>query len=266
MLILGHPQFPVQDDGGTGEGIPPIAEWLLCSGGLEDDTIPELNWIIDNDTVRTALVRLRYVFRRAEAEPFSGTKIHDLALFVTHRLLLSAPDTEDLNSSPVSECIRYALILYMFMIQGPTYYSHLVIQSSILTKFTVHLEHLESISHEYDSLDIWLLMIGMVASAGTPNYSDFTRKTRDACDYLKLTDFYDVLTYMKSICWLGDTRGEELLRTHWDAAQSNDSPLKVAERALALTPSGLRCQCNQSMAVRAMIGLACRQGTAFLND
>lgn len=261
MLILGHPQFPVQDDGGTGEGVPPIAEWLLCSGALEDDTIPELSWIIDDDTVRTALIRLRYIFRRAEAEPFSGTKIHDLALFVTHRLLLSAPDTKDLSPSPVTECIRYALILYMFMIQGPTYYSHVVILNSILTKFIGHLDHLESISHVHDSLDIWLLMIGMVASAGTPNYSHFTRKTRDACDYLQLTGFYDALTYMKSVCWLGGRQGEELLRPHWDAVQSNDSPLKLAELALDLTPSSFAMQ---SMVMRSMIELTLPQRHGLL--
>ncbi len=242
MLIMGHPQFPVQDDGGTGEGIPPIAEWHMCPSALEDDTVPELSWIIDDDTVKTALVRLRCVFRCAEAEAFSGTKIHDLAIFVTHQLLLSAPDTKDLSSSPATECSRYALILYMFMIQGPTDYSHLVILNSILTKFTRHLDQFESISHVYDSLDIWLLMIGMMASAGTPNYSHFTRKTRDACDYLELTDFYDALTYMKSICWLGGTRGEELLRPLWDAVQSNDSPPKLTELARDLTPSSLAMQ------------------------
>lgn len=241
MLILGHPQFPVQDDGGMGEGIPPIPEWLLCSTAKEDDTISELNWVIDDDIVRTGLVRLRYIFRRAEGEPFSGTKLHDLALFVTHRLLLAVPNAHDSSSSPVTECIRYALILYMFVIQGPTYYSHAVILNSIVTQFIEQLELVEFTPHVYDSFDVWLLTIGMVASAGTPNYSRFTQRTREVCAYLQLSDFHDALAYMKNICWLGGQQGEDLLRPHWDALLSDDPPLGLAELAVDLTPAASAC-------------------------
>lgn len=235
MLILGRPQFPVQDDGGVGDGIPPISEWLSCSTALEDDTIPELSWVIDDEVVRTALVRLRYIFNRAEGEPFSGTKLHDLTLFVTHRLLLSVPDTQDSISSPVTECIRYALIIYMFIIQGPTYYSHDVILSSIVTQFIEHLERFESTPHVYDALDIWLLTIGIVASPGTANYHSFTEKIRGVCAYLNLTDFHGVLTYIKGICWLGDSQGEDILRSHWTAIFADNSSLGPAELALDLS-------------------------------
>ncbi|OKP14560.1 hypothetical protein PENSUB_13912 [Penicillium subrubescens] len=245
MLILGHPQFPVQDDGGVGDGIPPISEWLSCSTTLENDTIPELSWVIDDEVVRTALARLRYIFNRAEGEPFSGTKLHDLTLFVTHRLLLSVPDTQDSTSSPVTQCIRYALIIYMFIIQGPTYYSHDVILSSIVTQFIWHLERLESTPHVYDALDIWLLTIGIVASAGTANYHSYTAKIRGVCAYLNLTDFPDVLTYLKSICWLGGSQGEDILRPHWNAILVDNSSLGPAELALDLSLNSFGLQSTQ---------------------
>lgn len=242
MLILGRPQFPVQDDGGVGDGIPPISEWLSCSTALEGNTIPEISWVIDDEIVRTSLVRLRYIFNRAEGEPFSGTKLHDLTLFVTHRLLLSDPDTQDSISSPVTECIRYALILYMFIIQGPTYYSHDVILSSIVTQFIGHLERLESTPHVYDALDIWLLIIGIVGSAGTTNYHSFTEKIRGVCAYLHLTDFHDVLTYLKSICWLGGSQGEDILRPHWNSILVDNSSLGPAELALDLPTNSFGVQ------------------------
>lgn len=242
MLILGYPQFPVQDDGGVGDGIPPIPEWLLCSTALEDDTIPELSWVVDDKIVRTALVRLRYIFKRVEGEPLSGTRLHDLALFVTHRLLLSAPDTQDTNASPVTECIRYALILYMFIIQGPIYYSHAVILSSVVSRFTKYLELLESISHVYDALDIWLLTIGMVASAGTPGYSFFTERIRHVCACLQLTEFQEALKYIKGICWLGGLQGEALLRPHWHVVSADDGQLNPAELTVDLSPSSLGVQ------------------------
>jgi hypothetical protein len=235
MLILGHPQFPVQDDGGVGDGIPPISEWLSYSTAQEDDTMPGLSWVIDDEVVRTALVRLRYIFNRVEGEPFSGTKLHDLTLFVTHRLLLSVPDTQDSISSPVTECIRYALILYMFIIQGPIYYSHDVILSSIVTQFIGHLERLESTPHVYDALDVWLLTIGTVASAGTANYHSFTEKIRGVCAYLQLTDLHDVLASIKSICWLCGSQGEDILRPHRNAILVENSSVGPAELALDLS-------------------------------
>ncbi|KAF3385078.1 hypothetical protein F1880_001862 [Penicillium rolfsii] len=234
MLILGRPQFPVQDDGGVGDGIPPISEWLSCST-QEDDTIPELSWAITDEVVRTALVRLRHIFKRAEGERLSGTKLHDLTLFVTHRLLLSAPDTQVSMSSPVTECVRYALILYMFIIQGPTYYSHDVILNSVVMEFMRHLESLESTPHVYDALDVWLWTIGFVASAGTANYHFFTERFRGVCSYLCLTDFDGVLTYLKSICWLGGSQGEDILRPHWNAVLVDNNSLGPVELALDLS-------------------------------
>ncbi|CEJ55079.1 hypothetical protein PMG11_01356 [Penicillium brasilianum] len=239
MLILGYPQFPVQDDGGVGDGIPPIPEWLLCSIAPEDDTLPELNWVIDDKIVETALIRLRYIFKRVEGEPLSGTRLHDLALFVTHRLLLSVPDIQDTNTSPVTECIRYALILYMFTIQGPIYYSHAVILSSLVTKFIEHLKILESFSHVYDALDLWLLTMGMVASVGTPGYSFFTEMIRRVCFHLQITEFHDALKCIKGICWLGGLQGEALLRPHWDVVLADDIQLNLVESTADLPPNSL---------------------------
>jgi hypothetical protein len=246
MLILGHPQFPVQDDEGFGDGIPPIPEWLSCSSTMEDDTIPELSWVFDDKIVRTALVRLRHIFKRVEGEPFPGTKLHDIVLFVTHRLLLSVPDGNGSSPLPVTECIRYALVLYMFIIQGPTYYSHAVILNSIVTKYIANMERLESIPHVFDALDVWLLTIGSVASAGTPNHAFFAARIRNVCVHLDITDFHDMLEYIRSICWIGGSHGEDLLCPHWNTTFADHSQLDLANLAVDLSPIRFGMQALQN--------------------
>jgi hypothetical protein len=94
----------------------------------------------------------------------------------------------------------------------------------------------------YDALDIWLLAIGTAASAGTPNYHCFTEKIQGVCAYLHLTDFHDVLTYIRSICWLGGSQGEDMLRPHWNVNFVDNNQLGPAEVALDLSPNSFGVQ------------------------
>ncbi|KAK2054787.1 hypothetical protein LY76DRAFT_619015 [Colletotrichum caudatum] len=125
MIVTGHPQFETQDDAGIGDGVPPPPEWQLDSAALHED-MSALGDAETDHTVRDAAVRLRYIFRRAAQQvPLAPARLHDLTCFVIHRLLLSMPrGGSDTHQSPASECARNAIILYMFIVQGPTYYSH----------------------------------------------------------------------------------------------------------------------------------------------
>jgi len=219
MLIMGHPQFETQDDDGIGDGIPPIPEWQLDSTALDDD-LSKLSSIDVHYAVMNVLIRLRNVFQRAQRIPFPTTRLHDLTCFVVHRLLLSASHMANPQSSPIAECIRYAIILYMFIIQGPTYYSHAVILNAIVTRFMEHLKQLESTPRVYDSLDVWLLAIGMVASTGTTHYQWFMERARAVAASLQLGNWNDALVRIKSVLWLEILQGEDIFRPHWDAILS----------------------------------------------
>jgi hypothetical protein len=215
---MGRPEFETQDDVGIGDGIPPIPEWQLDSTALLDDLS---EFTIDVDyAVRNVFIRLRNVFQRAQRIPFPTTRLHDLTCFVVHRLLLSASDTTNPRSSPITECIRYAIVLYMFIIQGPTYYSHAVILNTMVTRFMAHLKQLESTPRVYGSLDVWLLAIGMVTSTGTTHNPWFMETARAMAASLQLANCNDALIRIKSVLWLGTLRGEDIFRPHWDAILS----------------------------------------------
>lgn len=232
MLIMGHPQFETQDDAGIGDGIPPIPEWQLGSA-VPGNEISHLGNMGVDRTVSDVLIRLRNVFHRAQHIPFPPTQFHDLTCFVVHRLLLSAPNAKTSQVLPIFECVRYAIILYLLIIQGPTYYSHDVLLDAILTQFMEHLERFESTPHESNSLDTWLLAIGMVASTGTPHYPWFVERASAVAALLQLHNWNNALVRIKSVLWLETLQGENIFRPHWDVildSAAQRSPFDVATR------------------------------------
>jgi hypothetical protein len=221
MLITGHPQFETQTDAGVGHGIPPIPEWQLDFTPCHDH-LPDLG-IIDND-VENVFLRLRNVFQRTHTTPLSSTQLHDLTCFVIHRLLLSSPDLSIADQSPpLTECVRDATILYMFIIQGPTYFSHAVIFNQILDRFAGNVEQLEQTHSEmHESLDVWFLAVGMVASVGTPRYRWFAEKARVkvGASSVVASGWDDVLVVLRRILWLETQQAEAMFRPHWEAVFS----------------------------------------------
>ncbi|RHZ49504.1 Zn(II)2Cys6 transcription factor [Aspergillus thermomutatus] len=215
LLIKGHPQFKTQDDLGIGDGIPPIPEWQLDTTLLPDN-ISELSSLYIDYSVWNVFIRLLNAFQRMRYTPFTPARLHDLTCFVVHRLLFSAPDMSSPHSSPVTESIRYAIILYMFTIQGPTYYSHAVILNMIVARFMEQLTRLYSTPHVPGSLDLWLISNGLVASSGTPLYQWFMERARALAAELQLTSWDDVLVRIKCILWLETTHAEGIFRRHWD--------------------------------------------------
>lgn len=242
MLVMGHPQFETQDDDGIGYGIPPIPEWQLEHGAL----LKQPDWLgLDIDfAVWNVFFRLRTIFQRAQRTPLSTTRLHDLTCFVVHRLLSSAPaDTMHTQSSTCSECIRYGIILYMFITQGPTYFSHAVILDALVDRFMEHVDRLGSIPRVlviHGSLDLWLLAIGMVASSGTAKYQWFAEKAQATFTSLHMGSWDEVLARIKSVLWLDTPRGESIFRPHWDAFLGLSNRSAPTELAISLTSaSGL---------------------------
>lgn len=211
MVIMGQPQFETQNDLGIGDGIPPIPEWQLepADNNKLDNELP-----ID-PTVSNVFNRLRNVFHRARTIPFSSTQLHDLTCFVIHRLL--AP-TDPLSSyEPTSECIRFAIILYMLTIHGPSYYPHAMMLNTIVARFKEQLERRDYSAYSSDSIDIWFCSIGLVASSGSDDYQWFVEEARQKADSLGLQSCEEAMARTRSILWLESSYGEEIFSPHWDA-------------------------------------------------
>ncbi|KAJ5677604.1 uncharacterized protein N7477_003237 [Penicillium maclennaniae] len=226
MLITGFPQFSSQDDFGIGDGIPPIPEWQLEPTATHD--LPDIIHDVDYD-VSNVFVRLRNVFQRTQNLQFPNTRLHDLTSFVIHRLLYLPSDASNLQKSPVSECVRCAIVLYMFVIQGPTYYSHVNIMNTMVVSLMKNLSRLDATPRVYSYLDIWLSVIGMVASAGTNLYQWFLERSRMISTSLQLVEADDVQTRIKSILWLETIHAEQIFRPHWDAIMDTATRPVISE-------------------------------------
>lgn len=207
MLIMGHPQFGTQDDLGIGDGIPPIPEWQIEPTFTHNDLDENLDMEGSNE-VMNVFLRLRNVFQRANRGPFPNTQLHDLTCFVVHRLLLSTAGASISELSPTAECIRYAIILYLLIIQGPIYYPHEVMLNAMVTKLIVNLEQRSHTSHEPESLDLWLIAIGMVASTGTSQYEWFSKKATIITGSLHMESTQEVLDRIKGVLWLDKPQSE----------------------------------------------------------
>ncbi|KAK0655606.1 hypothetical protein B0T16DRAFT_364136 [Cercophora newfieldiana] len=215
LIITGSPQFQTQDNVGIGDGIPPVPEWQLGLT-LYDDLSEILDCFEIDSAVLNVFIRLRNILQRAQQSPLPSTHLHDLTCFVVHRLLHTATDPEDSPTSPTTECLRYAIALFLFTAQGPTYYSHAVIFSMLASRFTNHLKRLSSTPRAYGSLAIWLHGVGMVAAAGTNSYEWLIEKTWETTQLLHVADGEEAMARLKTILWVDTPHAEALFRSHWD--------------------------------------------------
>ncbi|KAL4911430.1 hypothetical protein BDW74DRAFT_142896 [Aspergillus multicolor] len=223
LLVMGQPQFSTQDDFGIGDGIPLVPEWQpgIAANTFNNSHLLAILDFVTEQEVRNAFVCLRTAFNRAHQTPLSSTRLHDLTCFVIHRLLLSAPDSTGLAvpESPLTESIRYATILYMFIIHGPTYYSHDVIMNSMVALLIRSLTYLD-LSQQCengDLLNVWITAIGLVAAAGTPNYTWFAERAQLLIRSLPMHGRDDVFPQIKRVLWLESGQLEEAFQVHWDA-------------------------------------------------
>lgn len=213
MLVTGHPQFRTQNNRGRGSGIPVIPEWLLepsyDTNGLPEDIRDDID-----DAAWDVFMRLRNIFKSTSARAFGNTRLHDLACFTIHRLLPSAAELEEASFSPLTECLRYSIIIYMFVMQGPTYYSHDVILDTVLSRLSTHMDLSWAAKQMYNVLDVWFLAVAMVAASGTRHYDGFEAKARIVASTLEL-DIVDVKKHIRGVLWLNKEGAERQFLWHW---------------------------------------------------
>lgn len=213
MLVMGVPQFSVQDDSGSGCGILPIPQWQLASAdpNFEENT---LEYTSIDPEIRDVLSRLRIIFRQSETSRLKVWELHDLTCFVLHKVLLLPLCTcANLKLRSVSECVRYAIPLYMLGIHGITYYSHAALASAIIIQLKEHLQTSQLI-HLHGPLGIWVLSVCIVATASTPDHQWFVEHAYTAAVSLSLRAWEDILSLMKSVLWMEGQ--EEMFRQQWD--------------------------------------------------
>ncbi|UPX16783.1 uncharacterized protein EKO05_0007169 [Ascochyta rabiei] len=219
MVIMQSPQFPTQDDYGCGHGIAPISQWYEATNNIHSAAPTTLEIPIMDPEITDVLCRLHNLFDSSQYL-LTSTDLHDLTLFVVHRLLLWSPRPQ-IDGFPFdlagSGSVRHALVLYLLMIQGPTYFSHAHLQYATAIKLQAQLEHTwYTILHSYSSLAVWLLSVGMASSDGAAEAQWFTTQACTAVEALHLQAWDDVVIRLREIVWLDSRTAEPLLQRKWD--------------------------------------------------
>lgn len=224
MVVTQTPQFSTQDHDGSDEAIAPISQWHKASGDLF-----ELNPVLANiplldSDITDVLCRLHNLFD-SNQHSLSSTDLHDLACYVVHRLLLWSPQRQadsfpcDLATSGI---VRHALVLYLLIIHGPTYFSHAQLQYATSLKLQGQMEHTWfNLMTNHGSLAIWLLSIGMVASDGTPEGHWFIKQARTATEYLGLQTWNDIVVCLQNVVWLNLPTAASMFQQKWQEVQSS---------------------------------------------
>lgn len=223
MLVMGSPQFQAQECLDLAEEVDPMSQWGLNPlYANQESTFCQLSLdgLEVDPTVRSILDRLRAIFTQSGPEnlqhtaPLSIPDRQDLASFVIHKLLLMQPVLTSQKTS-VSESIRYATCIYMFLLHGPTYYSHMAILKSLVLQLELHLTSMMSSQGFHDPLSVWLLSIGMVASIGTEENHWFVTQATRISEILGLQSWEAVEGRLKTILWLDDKCGV-MFRQSWE--------------------------------------------------
>ena len=224
LLVTGSPQFETQDDSGQGSGICAIRQWQSpCFVEHKDPHLLDFNELDLDPALRNIANRLRSILYSPAS--LSTTDLHDLTCFTLHRLLslpsLSSADSRAINTS---ECMRYAIAAYMFIIHGPTYYSHVHVLNTIIIQIKSHISTMLSVRECQDSLLLWLLTVGAVASIGTNENHWFRNEAITAAGTVGVQHWDDIEAHLSRVLWLG-TRPSVLFQQTWEDILSSTSVL-----------------------------------------
>lgn len=218
MVVMQTPQFPTQDSYGSGDGIAPIPQWYEATSNIRDPTPTVLDIPLLDSDITDVLCRLHNLFDSSQYT-LSSTDLHDLTCYVVHQLLLWSPQPQ-VDSSPcdlaASGIVRHAIILYLLIIHGPTYFSHARLQYATALKLQAQMEHTwYTMLASHSSLALWLLSVGMLASDGTPEGRWFVTRARTAAGALDLQIWDDVIVRLQDILWLDSRTATPLFHRKW---------------------------------------------------
>lgn len=221
MLVVGRPQFWTEDKSAFLDGVVKLEGRgdTLSKANQQSAHFANLAEFDIDPAVTDILSSLRAVFHRFDFPGFqkdlSVTERQDLASSVIHELLLLEADpARQSDSVAISESIRYAIVIYMFIIHGPTYYSHLTILKTLVAHLSDHLSSISGPDVEV-SLKVWLLSVGMIASIGTEAHEWYITEASTFSARLKLHTWEDIRCQLTRIIWLGGAFETPFQRT-WE--------------------------------------------------
>ena len=218
MVVTGSPQFESQDDYGRGSGVCGVQQWQCVHpmGSFHRDVLDFGGLGIDH-MLETTVNRIRSIFSALQTPDNPGvlstTDLHDLTCFVLHRLLSLHPFTDSCSAN-ISECLRYGASIYMFLVHGPTYYSHAAILHSLILRLKHNLDSLVSPDTE-DSLMLWLLSVGSAAGIGTSESQWFKQRMTAQCSKLDLRRWDDFKAHLKRVLWY-EMRSQGPFQQMWE--------------------------------------------------
>ncbi|KAH8680017.1 hypothetical protein BGZ60DRAFT_242153 [Tricladium varicosporioides] len=216
MLVLGVPQFPTQDDEGFGDGISAISLWKDSSiASCAARSLMDLKSLHLNPVLEDTITRLRNIFGKysrhstglATPLELSSTDLHDLTCFVLHRLL-PLPAIEDVNAltADISDAMHCATSIFMFIIHGHTYYTHITILNSLVLRLKTHLECMEVSTNDISPVFVWLHSVGMVASTEIGDSQWFLDRARLIANTLDIRSWDDILANLECVLWFHNSR------------------------------------------------------------
>jgi len=175
------------------------------------------------------LRHLREIFNDSNLLELSTVEFHDLACYILHRLLIQAQkiDQEDsFQASSVSVCMRNAVVLYMLIIHGLTYFSHASLQHNCVQHLSAQLGNLlPPLLRGHASVALWLLSVCMVASNDKQEYQWFSQYASEAMGMLRICTWEAILTSLRTVLWFNQSQTETLFRKCWTAVLKNDETL-----------------------------------------
>lgn len=107
------------------------------------------------------------------------------------------------------------MALYMLVIHGTTYYSHMPLANRIMNQLKNHLEALAQTSFIHDPSWLWLLSIGTVTTMSVADYQWLTDQALIASRGLELYTWKHVCRHLQSILWMETHRGD-IFRQKWE--------------------------------------------------
>lgn len=197
----------------------PPRQWTQAASSTYDQRQHPFHNVDMDLKTRKNLLILNHILHNSNTTNLPTADLHDLACFVLHRLLASIP-VEHVSATPsslVTNSAQYAAALYMLVLHGPTYFSHAFLQHKLIAKLQSHLEALDSTSTpQPDTLLLWLVSVGLVASQGTPEAEWFINQASSLAGSLQLFTWSSILSSLKSILWLDRPHAALMFQNCWE--------------------------------------------------
>ena len=117
----------------------------------------------------------------------------------------------------------------MLVIHGPTYFTHAHLQSTLVSRLKGYInEPLDHLYLRHGSIALWIVSVGLVASAGTLDGPWFLEQAKALSESLNLRAWPGVFVHLEAVLWYGGMRHAEVMfRQQWEMVLHAPSVVSV---------------------------------------